>query len=257
MTIRSLKLISANSQSATCTELSRSIRNPKLLLLCTLLLAPCFSVQAQPTKIPRIGYPAGISLSALSARNEAFRRGLRELAYVEGKNIVIEWRFAEGKMDRLPDLAVELVRMNVDVIVVGGGNAALAAKNATSTIPIVIAAASDPVGTGLVTSLARPRGNITGLTVLSPELSGKRLELLKEAVPGITRVAALVYPDNPAYRVRSGQVLDWGNPIDKSLWDTKMPFQEACFTEGTLTPCFIVSSPGMKYTLHSVSKARL
>ncbi len=167
------------------------------LALSAMLLAPSFPVDAQPAKkVPLVSY---LSPSSAGQNAEAFRRGLRELDYAEGKNIVLEWRFAEGKMDRLPELAAELVRMKVDVIVVAGGNAALAAKKATSTIPIVIAAASDPVGTGLVASLARPGGNITGLTILSPELSGKRLELLKETVPGITRVAALVYPDNPAY----------------------------------------------------------
>jgi putative ABC transport system substrate-binding protein len=167
------------------------------LALGAMLLAPSFPVDAQPAKkVPLVSY---LSPASAGQNAEAFRRGLRELDYAEGKNIVLEWRFAEGKLDRLPDFAAELVRMKVDVIVVAGGNAAFAAKKATSTIPIVIAAAGDPVGTGLVASLARPGGNITGLTILSPELSGKRLELLKEAVPGITRVAALVYPDNPAY----------------------------------------------------------
>jgi len=167
-----------------------------LALVVTLTMGGAVAQAQQPKKVPLVSY---LSPTSSSRNTEAFRRGLRELGYAEGKNIVLEWRFAEGKMDRLPDLAAELVRMKVDVIVVAGGNAALAAKKATSTIPIVIAAASDPVGTGLVASLARPGGNITGLSILSPELSGKRLELLKETVPGITRVAALGYPDNPAY----------------------------------------------------------
>jgi putative ABC transport system substrate-binding protein len=143
----------------------------------------------QPTKIPRIGYLVGSSLSALSPRIEAFRQGLRELGYVEGKNIIIEWRSAEGKLDRLPALAAELLRLKVDIIVTAGPSATRPAKEATSTIPIVMTNESDPVGTGIVASLARPGGNITGLSTLAPELSGKRLELLKEIVPKLSRVA--------------------------------------------------------------------
>ena len=126
-----------------------------------------------------------------SARIEAFRQGLRELGYVEGKNIVIEWRSAEGKPDRLPALAAELVRLKVDIIVTGGATATRAAKEATVTIPIVMTQDSDPVGNGFVASLARPGGNITGLSTLAPELSGKRLELLKEIIPRLSRVAVL------------------------------------------------------------------
>jgi len=145
----------------------------------------------QAGKIPRIGYLAASTQAAstTSPRNEAFRQGLRELGYVEGKNIVIEWRFAEGKLDRLPALAAELVRLKVDIIVTAGPAPTRAAKAATTTIPIVMAQDSDPVGNGFVASLARPGGNITGLATLSPELSGKRLELLKEIVPRLTRVA--------------------------------------------------------------------
>jgi len=143
----------------------------------------------QPTKIPRIGWLTGPSLAANSARIEAFRQGLRELGYVEGKNIVIEWRSAEGKLDRLPTLAAELVRLKVDIIVSGGLGPTRTAKEATITIPIVMTNDGDPVGTGIVASLARPGGNITGLSTLAPELSGKRLELLKEIVPKLSRVA--------------------------------------------------------------------
>jgi putative ABC transport system substrate-binding protein len=125
------------------------------------------------------------------ARREAFRQGLRELGYVEGKNIVIEYRFAEGKPDRLPALAAELVRLKVDVIITGGPTVTRAAKEATSTIPIVMAQDPDPVGNGFVTSLARPGGNITGLATFRPEISGKRLELLREIVPKLSRVAVL------------------------------------------------------------------
>jgi putative ABC transport system substrate-binding protein len=143
----------------------------------------------QPKKVPRIGFLTPASPSAVSARTEAFRKRLRELGYVEGKKIVIEWRYAEGKLDRLPALAAELVRLKVDVIVTGGSASTRAAKEATITIPIVMTQDSDPVGNGFVTSLARPGGNITGLSTLGLELSGKRLELLKEIVPSLSRVA--------------------------------------------------------------------
>jgi len=143
----------------------------------------------QPTKIPQIGYLAGASPSSNPARTQAFRQGLRELGYVEGKNIVSEWRFAEEKLDRLPALAAELVRLKVDVIVTAGPIPTRSAKEATSTIPIVMTQDSDPVGNGFVASLARPGGNITGLSTLAPELSGKRLELLKEIVPRLSSVA--------------------------------------------------------------------
>ena len=149
-------------------------------------------VQAQqPTKIPRIGYLGGTSPSSLRARIEAFRQGLRDLGYIEGKNIVIESRYAEGKLDRQPALAAELVRLKVDVIVTVGAGATRSAKETTNTIPIVMAQDSDPVGNGFVASLALPGGNITGLATLSPEISGKRLELLKEIVPRLSRVAVL------------------------------------------------------------------
>ncbi|HEU4345862.1 MAG TPA: ABC transporter substrate-binding protein [Candidatus Binatia bacterium] len=160
--------------------------------LCALLFALCLPAEAQqPKKIPRIGYLGGASASAVSDRIEAFRQGLRELGYVEGKNIVIEWRYAEGKPDRLPALAAELVLLKVDVIVTSGGAPTRSAKQATITIPIVMAQYNDPIGNGFVASLARPGGNITGLSALYPEMSGKRLELLKEIVPKLSRVAAL------------------------------------------------------------------
>jgi putative ABC transport system substrate-binding protein len=159
------------------------------LALSALLFALCLPAQAQqPTKIPVIGV-LGASSSISTDRTDAFRQGMRELGYVEGKNIIIERRYAEGKPDRLPGLAAELVRLEVDVIVTGGGNATRAAKKATSTIPIVMAQSGDPVAAGFVASLARPGGNITGLSSLAPELNGKRLELLKEIVPRLARVA--------------------------------------------------------------------
>jgi putative ABC transport system substrate-binding protein len=157
-----------------------------------LLFALCDPVDAQqPGKIPRIGYLIIAPLSAVPARVEAFRQGLRELGYVEGKNIVIEWRSAEGKLDRIRGLADELVHLKVEVIVTAGGGATRPAKDATRTIPIVMAQDRDPVGNGFVASLARPGGNITGLASLSPEISGKQLELLREIVPGLSRVGIL------------------------------------------------------------------
>jgi len=155
-----------------------------------MLFALCGSATAQQAKkVARIGFLSASSLSVISARVEAFRQGLRELGYVEGKNIVIEWRWAEGKFDRLPDLAAELVRFKVEVIVTGGSTSTRAAKEVTTTIPIVMAQVNDPVGNGFVASLARPGGNTTGLSTLAPEISGKQLELLKEIVPKLFRVA--------------------------------------------------------------------
>ena len=151
----------------------------------------------QPTKNPRIGYLSGSSPSTSPARREAFWQGLRELGYVEGKNIVIEQRYAEGKFDRLPALAAELVRLKVDIIVTAGPQTTRPAKEATSTIPIVMAQDPDPVGNGFVASLARPGGNITGLATFAPELSGKQLELLKETVPKLSRVAVFGTSINP------------------------------------------------------------
>jgi len=168
------------------------------ILVATLILTLAFSVAPQqPTKIPRIGYLGFGSPSANPARIEAFRQGMRELGYVEGKNIFIEWRSAEGNADRLPSLAAELVRLKVDVIVTNGPYSTRAAKAATVTIPIVMMRVGDPVGDGIVANLARPGGNITGLSSVAPELSGKRLELLKEIVPKLSRVAVLGSSTNP------------------------------------------------------------
>jgi len=170
------------------------------LALVAIFIALCDSAGAQEsTKIPRIGYLSGTSFSANSARIEAFRQGLRELGYVEGKNIVIEYRYAEGKPDRLSELAAELVRLKVDVIVTAGPAVTRPAKEATSTIAIVMGYDNDPVGNEFVASLARPGGNITGLSSLAPEISAKQLELLKEIVPKLSGVAVLgqsTYPGN-------------------------------------------------------------
>jgi putative ABC transport system substrate-binding protein len=165
-----------------------------------MLFALCLPAEAQQTaKIPLIGFLVTSSRSAIPARIEAFRQGLRELGYVEGKNIVIEWRDAEGKADRLPGLAAELVRLKVDVIVTEGPTGTRAAKQATASIPIVMGFDSDPVGSGLVASLAQPGGNITGLSTLAPEISGKQLELLKEIVPKLSRVAVIGTSTVPGY----------------------------------------------------------
>jgi putative tryptophan/tyrosine transport system substrate-binding protein len=167
-----------------------------VLTLCAMLFALSLRAEAQQTarKIPLIGVLRFGTPSSHAAQNEAFRQGLRELAYVEGKNIIIEYRYAEGKIDRLPGLAAELVRLKVNVILVGGTDSTRSAKQATSTIPIVVGNAGDLVGAGLVASLAKPGGNITGSTTISPDLSGKRLELLKEVVPNVSRVAVIWNP---------------------------------------------------------------
>ena len=158
--------------------------------LCALLLALCVSAEAQqPAKIPRIGYVRVVGVPSVPGPNvEAFRQGLKDLGYVEGKNVLLEYRYAEGKRDRV---VAELVQLNVDVIISGDGPAIRAAKQATKTIPIVMVINQDPVATGLVDSLARPGGNITGISRLTRELGGKRLELLTEMVPGISRVSIL------------------------------------------------------------------
>jgi len=157
-----------------------------ILLIVAVVVVGAITQAQQPAKFSPIGYLASF---IASSRHEAFRQGLRELGYVEGKNIVVEWRDAEGKLDRLPALAAELVRLKVAVIVTAGGTPTRAAKEATSTIPIVMTQDTDPVANGFVASLSRPGGNITGLATLNPELSGKRLELLKEIVPKLSRVA--------------------------------------------------------------------
>jgi ABC-type uncharacterized transport system substrate-binding protein len=160
------------------------------LALGAMLFALCRPAEAQQAeKIPRIGYLSGSPHSSIAERIEAFRQGLRELGYIEGKNIVIEWRSAEGKRDRLPMLATELAHLKVDVIVTAGPLVTSAVKQATSTIPIVLTQDPNPVRNGFVASLARPGGNITGLSRLAPELTGKQLELLKEIVPKLSRVA--------------------------------------------------------------------
>jgi putative ABC transport system substrate-binding protein len=178
-----------------------------LLLLAVVFLTAVRLAEAQQAKkIFAIGFLVPGTHSSYSARIEAFRQGLRELGYVEAQNLSIEYRYAEGKFDRLPDLVSELVRLKVDAIVTGDTPVVQAAKNGTSTIPIVMGNVADPVTVGLVASLARPGGNITGLTTLAPDLDGKRLELLKEILPKVTRVAFIWDPANSAMRIRFKEV---------------------------------------------------
>ena len=170
-----------------------------LFVVVLLAIGVIAEAQQQPKKVPRVGFLTGIDQATGSKRYQEFRRALRELGYIEGQNIAIEYRNSEEKLDRFPELAAELVRLKVDIIVVAAGLPAIqAAKNATKTIPIVMAGRGiDPVVAGLIESLARPGGNITGITNLSRELGGKRLELLKDAVPKVTRVAVLYEAANP------------------------------------------------------------
>ena len=181
------KSLSDNPKSA--------IQNRKWLGLSVIAFVLVVSVAVveaqQPAKVPRIGFQLDAPASAVTARTAAFRQGLRELGYIEGKNIIIEWRSAEGKLERRSELAAELVRLKVDVIVSAGASVTRAVKEATSTIPIVMGQDTDPVGSGFVASLAQPGGNITGLATLSPEMGGKLLELLKEILPRLSRLAVL------------------------------------------------------------------
>jgi ABC-type uncharacterized transport system substrate-binding protein len=191
-----LNSCSDNRKSKTCPEPRRRIENLKwvgLSVIAFVLVVTGAVAQAQqPKKVPRLGYLSNRDPASESARSEAILLALRELGYIEGQNIAIEYRYAEAKLDRLPALAAELVRLKVDIIVTGGDQPIQAAKNATKTIPIVMMGQGiDPVKAGFVESLARPGGNITGLTILFTELAGKRLELFKEAVPKVARVAAL------------------------------------------------------------------
>ena len=181
--------------------LARSISTVMFLALCSMLLAPCFPVDAQqPKKVPRIGLLAYGASEGDRLRQQPFLEGLRDLGWIEGQNIAIERRYANESYDQLHALAAELVRLRVDVIVVRDSLAIGPAREATKTIPIVIAVSGDPVESGLIDSLARPGGNITGLTNISPQLAGKRLELIKEAVPGVSSVAVLGPPDHQDWK---------------------------------------------------------
>jgi putative ABC transport system substrate-binding protein len=195
--IRSSHSRSGNLKSKTCPELSRRTQNPKfVVLVAALLFALCSALaEAQPPagKVPQVGFLTNGSASdpATALRLDAFRQGLRELGYVDGKNIHIEYRYAEGKSERLTELAEELVRLKVDILVVPNDLTARAAKKVTTTLPIVMWSSGNPIGTGVIASLARPGGNVTGLTSYTAELLGKRLELLKEVLPKVSRFAFL------------------------------------------------------------------
>ena len=170
-------------------------RKITVFALCAMLFALCSSADAQQTgKVPRIGFLDASNASGIAVLLDAFRQELLKLGWIEGKNITIEYRFAEQKRERVPELAADLVRLKVDLIVASGTPSAFAAKKATTTIPIVVANVGDPVGSDLVASLARPGGNVTGLSSLSPELNTKRLEILKDAVPKLARVGLLRSP---------------------------------------------------------------
>jgi putative ABC transport system substrate-binding protein len=189
----------------------------KLIFLLSVLVCGTLNLAEarQPKKIPRIGYLSSGSPSSMSFFTESFRKGLRELGYIDGQNIAIEERF--GTPERYANLAAELVGLEVDVIVVGGGGTALAAKNATKQIPIVMSVVGDPVETGIVASLAKPGGNVTGLCMMSPALSGKRLELLKEIVPTLSRVAVFAYPHSPSLALMLKEPQEAGRSLGLKL----------------------------------------
>ncbi|HWH78897.1 MAG TPA: ABC transporter substrate-binding protein, partial [Candidatus Binatus sp.] len=182
-------------------KIQKRRRGPKWLgffaVACSFVFGGALAHAQPAVKVPRIGFLGATSPSDNTARVEAFRHGLHELGYVEGKNFIIEYRWAEGKTERLPDLTAELMRLKVDIIVTAGPTVTRVAKQATSTIPIVMSFDNDPVGSGFVASLAHPGGNITGLSALFPELSGKRLELLKEVVPTLSRMAVFGTSSQP------------------------------------------------------------
>jgi putative ABC transport system substrate-binding protein len=197
-----------------------------VLTLSAVLFALCSFAEAQePKKIPRIVYLSATSGASNAARYEAFRQGLRELGYIEGKNIVIEFRYAAGKLDRLSALAAELVRLKVDVIVTSGSVTTRPAKAATTTIPIVMTQDPDPIGNGFVASLSRPGGNITGLSNLNRELSGKRLEVLKEVVPSLSHVAVFgtsTFPGN-AQNLKEAELAAAALGVQIRYWDVLGP----------------------------------
>jgi putative tryptophan/tyrosine transport system substrate-binding protein len=223
-----------------------------LALFVALLMADA----QQPTKVYRVGRLSAGSPPEVSPfvqrTAEAFRQGLRELGHVEGENLVLTWRFAEGRLERLPALATELVRLPVDVLVVSGGEPVIrAAQQATQTIPIVFAGASDPVGRGFIASLAQPGGNITGLTTFSVELLGKRLELLKELVPTVTRIAILANPANPAtvYAVREAQAFAHALGVQPHVIEVRSPdeFERAfaAMTRANVGALLVLTDPSM------------
>jgi len=207
----------------------QAMSNCKIATAFALLSALCLSAEAQqPKKIPRIGYLSAYDKASEATRAAGVRLALRDLGYIEGQNIAIEYRYAETKRERYPDLAADLVRLNVDVIVLAGGLLPIqAAKNATKTIPIVmVGIGADPVKTGLVESLARPGGNLTGITILETHLGGKRLELFKESVPKHGRVAVLYDPDVPAARQITDDLPVAGNALGLTIQPLKVRASE-------------------------------
>jgi putative ABC transport system substrate-binding protein len=200
--MRFFSLWSMNRSSENCpndiphveSELSRRIRTRKwaaVIAFIVIFVLSEVASYAQPQKVPRIGFLVAGPASAITNRVEAFRQGLRERGYIEGKTIIVEYRYGEGKVDRLAAQAAELVQLKVNIIVTAGSQATRPAKEATTTIPIVMAQDNDPVGSGFIASLASPGGNITGLANMTTELSGKQLELLKEIIPNLARIAVL------------------------------------------------------------------
>src|SRR5215213_8689606 len=180
------------------------------------------SRRAQQGRVPRVGVLLPGTPSSFGLRANALRDGLQALGYLEGKTITFEWRWGEDKLERLPELAAELVKLNVDVIVTGGAQAARALKNATRTIPIVIAIVGDPVAVGVADSLARPGGNATGFSIISPDLSGKRVELLKEIVPSIRAVAVMSNAGNPLSNVELQQMQVAARPLNLQLYSIQI-----------------------------------
>jgi len=217
---RFLNSCSDSRKSKACPEPRRRIENLKwggiVAIGVAFAMSGAVATAQQPKKVARIGVLSS-RLGPLPTREGAFQEGLRKLGYVEGQSITIEYRYAEDRLDRLPDLAAELVRLKVEVIVAVSTPAIQAAKNATRTIPIIMAGVSDPVATGFVTSLARPGGNITGLSLQSPELSGKRLELLKEVIPKLARVAFLVHGQDLGHQLFVKEAQDAGQSLGMQI----------------------------------------
>ena len=230
--IRSESLSVNNPKSKACPESCRRIQNLKWVGIFAIAFTFAFGAGApaqQSAKLPRIGYLAGTA-DRKSPIVEAFRQGLRDLGYVEGKNIQIEFRYAEGRPDLVSNLIAELVQLKLDVLVIGQGQAAIrAAQQATKTIPIVMITTVEPVAAGLIDSLAHPGGNLTGLTTLARELSGKRLELLKEIVPTTSRVGFLLQADSPGAVVRLKEYEAAARPLKMELQSLNVQTQNPDF----------------------------
>src|SRR5215468_2233413 len=205
--------------------LSRHTRRREFITLIGGAAACPLAARAQPAKVARIGFLGLVSSSSHASRVAAFRSGLRDLGWIEGRNLVIEFRWADGNYDRLPVLAEELLRLNIDVLVTHGAAGAVAAKKATSTIPIVITAVGDMMALVLVSSLSRPGGNITGLSLFAAELTAKRLELIKEAVPSLTKVTILVNPDNAAtqFVLREAEATAMALNVELRAFEARQP----------------------------------